>query len=94
MRDDGLQLEHDRADIDDGQVWKFADQPVDEVDLAGRTNCVISNISGNAYTLVPTQLVCAERQQVDLKSDLWKAVLDATGQLNSFNNDINLRQTP
>jgi 6-phosphofructokinase 1 len=62
--------------------------------MAGRTNCVISNISGNAYTLVPTQLVCTERQQVDLNSDLWKAVLDATGQLHSFNPNINVRQTP
>jgi 6-phosphofructokinase 1 len=61
--------------------------------MAGRTNCVISNISGNAYTLVPTQLVCTERQQVDLNSDLWKAVLDATGQLHSFNPNINIRQT-
>ncbi len=53
--------------------------------LAGRTNCVISNVSGNSYMLVSTQLVCTERQTVDLDSDLWKAVLDATGQSLYFN---------
>ena len=62
--------------------------------MAGRTNCVISNISGNAYTLVPTQLVCTERQKVDLNSDLWKAVLDATGQFTSFNPGNTIRQVP
>lgn len=56
--------------------------------LAGRTNCVISN-TGNSYTLVPTELVCTERNKVDLDSDLWKAVLDATGQSHYFNDDIN-----
>ncbi len=57
--------------------------------MAGRTNCVISNITGNSYTLVPTQLACIERNKVDLDSDLWKAVLDATGQFHYFNDDIN-----
>ena len=57
--------------------------------MAGRTNCVIANITGNTYTLVPTQLVCTERNKVDLEGHLWKAVLDATSQLHYFNNDLN-----
>ena len=52
--------------------------------MAGRTNCVISNITGNSYSLVPTALVCTERNKVDLEGDLWKAVLDATGAVPLF----------
>jgi hypothetical protein len=31
---------------------------------------------------------------VDLNSDLWKAVLDATGQFTSFNPGNTIRQVP
>lgn len=47
--------------------------------MAGRTDCVIGNI-GDSYTLVPIQLATIERQVVNLKSDLWRSVMDATGQ--------------
>lgn len=57
--------------------------------MAGRTNCVIANSTGNMYTLVPNELVCTERNKVDLDGHLWKAVLDATSQLRYFNNDLN-----
>ena len=48
--------------------------------MAGRTNCVVGNPHGSIYTLVPIALAASERQKVDLDGDLWKAVLDATGQ--------------
>jgi len=48
--------------------------------MAGRTNCVVGNLHGADYTLVPIALAAMERQKVDLDGDLWKAVLDATGQ--------------
>jgi 6-phosphofructokinase 1 len=48
--------------------------------MAGRTNCVVGNLHGADYTLVPLALAAMERQKVDLDGDLWKAVLDATGQ--------------
>ena len=48
--------------------------------MAGRTNCVVGNLHGADYTLVPIALAIMERQKVDLDGDLWKAVLDATGQ--------------
>ena len=48
--------------------------------LAGRTNCVVGCLQGDEYTLVPIALATMERQRVDLDGDLWKAVLDATGQ--------------
>jgi 6-phosphofructokinase 1 len=48
--------------------------------MAGRTNCVVGNLHGDCYTLVPIALATMERQKVDLDGDLWKAVLDATGQ--------------
>jgi 6-phosphofructokinase 1 len=47
--------------------------------MAGRTNCVVGN-QEDWYTLVPIKLATIERQRVALSSDLWHAVLDATGQ--------------
>ncbi len=47
--------------------------------MAGRTNCVVGN-QDDWYTLVPIRLATIERQKVNLNSDLWRAVLDATGQ--------------
>ena len=47
--------------------------------MAGRTNCVIGNL-GESYALVPIKLATIERQRISLKSDLWRSVMDATGQ--------------
>ena len=47
--------------------------------MAGRTNCVVGNV-GEWYTLVPIKLATIDRQKVSLKSDLWRSVMDATGQ--------------
>ena len=47
--------------------------------MAGRTNCVVGN-QDDWYTLVPIKLATIDRQKVNLNSDLWRAVLDATGQ--------------
>ncbi len=54
--------------------------------MAGRTNCVVGNPHNNnySYCLVPIPLAAIERQHVDLNSDLWKAVMDATCQLHYF----------
>jgi 6-phosphofructokinase 1 len=56
--------------------------------MAGRTNCVVGNQhnNNNSYSLIPIPLATIERQKVDLKSDLWKAVVDATCQLHYFVN--------
>ena len=55
--------------------------------MAGRTNCVVGNL-GEWYTLVPIRLATIERQKVNLNSDLWRAVLDATGQTTYFEGGI------
>ena len=47
--------------------------------MAGCTDCVVGNLN-NVFSLVPIPLATAERQKVDLKGDLWKAVVDATRQ--------------
>jgi 6-phosphofructokinase 1 len=47
--------------------------------MSGRTNCVVGSV-GDWYTLVPIKLATIERQRVSLKSDLWRSVMDATGQ--------------
>jgi 6-phosphofructokinase 1 len=54
--------------------------------MAGRTNCVIGN-QDDWYTLVPINLATIERQKVYLNSDLWRAVMDATGQAVYFDGD-------
>ncbi len=51
--------------------------------MAGRTNCVVGNL-GEWYTLVPIRLATIERNKVKLDGDLWRAVLDATGQTTYF----------
>jgi 6-phosphofructokinase 1 len=47
--------------------------------MAGRTNCVVGQ-TGEWNTLVPISLATIERQKVQPKSDLWRSVIDATGQ--------------
>ena len=56
--------------------------------MAGRTNCVVGN-QDDWYTLVPIRLATIERQKVNLSSDLWRAVLDATGQNIYFGTQAN-----
>ena len=47
--------------------------------MAGRTNCVVGNI-GDSYVLVPMRLATIERQTVYPGGELWRSVMDATGQ--------------
>ena len=54
--------------------------------MAGRTNCVVGTV-GDCYTLVPIRLATIERQQVGLEGDLWRCVMDATGQEFYFSDD-------
>ena len=54
--------------------------------MAGRTNCVVGTV-GDSYTLVPIRLATIERQQVGLEGDLWRCVMDATGQEFYFSDD-------
>ncbi|MBQ3289193.1 MAG: ATP-dependent 6-phosphofructokinase [Kiritimatiellae bacterium] len=52
--------------------------------MAGRTNCVVGNI-GESYALVPISLATIERQKLDADGQVWRSVLDATGQEFYFN---------
>ena len=47
--------------------------------MAGRTNCVVGQTE-EWNTLVPISLATIERQKVMLNGDLWRSVVDATGQ--------------
>ena len=53
------------------------------VAMAGRTDCVIGN-AGELYTAVPIPLATIERQKLNLSGDLWRCVMDATGQERLF----------
>jgi 6-phosphofructokinase 1 len=47
--------------------------------MAGRTNCVVGQ-TAEWNMLVPIRLATIERQKVYPQSDLWRSVMDATGQ--------------
>ncbi len=51
--------------------------------MAGKTSCVVGR-TNNIYTLAPIALATVERQKLNLKGDLWRAVLDATRQNDYF----------
>lgn len=52
--------------------------------MAGRTDCVVGSVGQELYTLVPISLATIERQKVNLSGDLWRCVMDATGQERLF----------
>ena len=54
--------------------------------MAGRTNCVVGRLNDD-YSLVPIPLATIERRKVELTSNLWASVLDATGQEYYMNPD-------
>ena len=47
--------------------------------MRGKTKCVVGTMNGT-YSLVPIELATKERQQINLRGPLWRAVLDATQQ--------------
>ena len=61
--------------------------------MAGGTNCVVGNL-GESYALVPIKLATIERQTISLKSDLWRSVMDATGQEYYFGGSTRRTQVP
>lgn len=52
--------------------------------MAGRTDCVVGAAGNELYTLVPIALATIERQRLNLAGDLWRCVMDATGQERHF----------
>lgn len=61
--------------------------------MAGRTDCVVGNL-GESYALVPIKLATIERQLLSLTGDLWRSVVDATGQNAYFNSSDCSRRAP
>ena len=51
--------------------------------MAGRTDCVVGE-ARDLYTLVPIALATIERQHLDTAGDLWRCLLDSTGQERAF----------
>ncbi len=53
--------------------------------MAGYTNCVVGDIhQDGSYSLIPIALATKERQKLDLDGELWRSVLDSTGQNDYF----------
>ena len=55
--------------------------------MAGRTDCVVGSVAPELYTLVPIALATINRQKLNLAGDLWRCVMDATGQERLFDPD-------
>jgi len=55
--------------------------------MAGRTDFIIGNWNGH-FTLLPIEDAVKKRKKIDLESDLWRSVLDATGQPESMRAEI------
>ncbi len=53
--------------------------------LAGKTDFVVG-FWNNQFTLMPISMVVAKRKKIDIKSELWWNVLEATGQPTSMKN--------
>lgn len=51
--------------------------------MSGRTNMVVGYINGQ-FTHLPMEVATSKRKKIDLKSQLWQSVLEATGQPISF----------
>ena len=47
--------------------------------MAGRTGMVIGKLQSR-FVHLPMELVTRERRHLDIHSDLWRAVLESTGQ--------------
>ncbi|MEG2414680.1 MAG: ATP-dependent 6-phosphofructokinase [Kiritimatiellia bacterium] len=55
--------------------------------MAGRTNCVVGRLNDD-FSLAPIPLATIERRKVELTSNLWNSVLDATGQEYYLNPEV------
>ncbi len=67
------------ANSNDRIFCGFLAQHAVHAGMAGRTNMVIS-LWNNEYVHVPIKLAVAERKQVDLMGQMWRSVLESTGQ--------------
>ncbi len=47
--------------------------------MAGRTDMVIAKVQGQ-FVHLPFELVTHSRRKLNIHSDLWRAVLESTGQ--------------
>lgn len=54
------------------------------VAMAGRTDCVIGSSMSELYMAVPIALATIERQKLNLSGDLWRCVVDSSGQEHFF----------
>ena len=54
--------------------------------MSGKT-CFVVGMRNNRFVHLPIELVTAERKKIDIKSDIWRNVLETTGQPASMKNE-------
>ncbi len=73
------------ATADDSKFCSQLAQYAVHAAMAGKTDFIVGNWNGH-FTLLPIPIAVKERKKIDLNSELWRSVLDATGQPESMKN--------
>jgi 6-phosphofructokinase 1 len=73
------------ANADDSKFCNQLAQNAVHATMAGRTDFIIGNWN-EYFTLLPIPIAVKQRKKVNLESDLWRSVLDATGQPETMKN--------
>ena len=74
-----------RATADDSKFCSQLAQHAVHAAMAGKTDFIVGNWNGY-FTILPIPITVKERKKIDLNSELWRSVLDATGQPESMKN--------
>jgi len=69
------------ANANDRVYCGFLGQHAVHAAMAGRTDMAIARIR-NYYVHLPLELIIRQRRHMNIRSDFWRAVLEATGQIN------------
>ena len=73
------------ANANDSKFCNLLAQNAVHAALAGKTDFVVG-FWNNQFTLLPIPMAVAKRKKIDVKSELWWNVLEATGQPISMKN--------
>jgi 6-phosphofructokinase 1 len=73
------------ANPNDSKFCNLLAQNAVHAAMAGKTDFVIGHWN-NLFTLLPIPLATAQRKKIDINSELWWNVLEATGQPSSMKN--------
>ena len=74
------------ATADDSIFCGFLGQEAVHAGMAGKTNMVVGSLN-DQFVYVPMTEIVKKRKHVDLEGNLWRSVLEATGQPSFLNEE-------